>query len=98
MQMEEVGRFDPNIPVRRQGVAAEIDWDHYARLARSKPGVPLLVARNVRESLQKSLRQRDRYPWVDDTGRVRVMSRNGSRNAAGVYFADVWFVWEREEG
>lgn len=95
--MEEVGKFVRNMPVPRQGVAAHVDWDHYVRMARTQPGVPLLVAKNVRESLQKSLRQRNRYPWIDDTGRIRVMTRDGARDDAGVYWADVWFVWEPKE-
>ena len=97
MPMEEVGSFVTQLPPSRAGVRGEVDWDAYAMRARRQPGRPLLVARGVRESLIKSVRQRDRSPFIDASGRILVNARNGARDEAGKYVADVYFVWRPRE-
>ena len=95
--MEVVGKVVPrdHVPLPRQGTAAIVDWDTYAQLARSKPGEMVLVAKKVRESTQKSLRQRDRYPFVDDKGRVKIVARGGERDETGVLYSDIYFRFDR---
>lgn len=91
--MDEVGSFVSALPPSRGGIRGEIDWDAYALRARRQPGRPLLVARGVRESLIKSVRQRTRPPFIDHLGYIEVNARNGARDDQGRYAADVYFTW-----
>lgn len=68
-----------------------INWDEFvdvAKLAKS----PVFVAKNIRETQVKSMRQYTRAPFVQEDGHVHIALRN-STIKDGVRVGEVYFQW-----
>lgn len=74
------------------------DWDALVIKAQSNPGGLLLAATQVPETTIKSLRQRNRAPFVTNGGTLVINQRNLSvDDATGKPCADVYFTWVLDE-
>lgn len=86
------GQVVRKIPPVSRPARTTIEWDASARLAKLTKQ-PVLAATHVRNTLVKSVRQRQRPPFVTDEGRIIVKLRN-STIEDGVRYGDVYFEWE----
>lgn len=91
------GEFVTELPPHGRDTA-HYDWDALAVKAQSNPGGLLLAAKQVPLSLIKSLRQRNRAPFVMDGGTLAVIQRNTTHVVAdGKTYADVYLKWTTDQ-
>jgi hypothetical protein len=74
------------------------NWDRMAALAKANPGKTVLAGKHVRDSLVKSVRKRNRPPFVTSEGEIIINLRNSTIEADGVRYGDVYFSWKPKEG
>ena len=87
------GKAAAGLPPRRGVRKGPYDWDDKARLAQKNPGVAVLAAEHVPESLTKSVRTYRNPPFVQTGGRIIVNVRNSALEPDGVRYGDVYFTW-----
>jgi hypothetical protein len=94
MEGNIVGKLPP-----RASRGPDYDWDSMALLAIKHPGEAVLAAEHVSDSRVKSLRGYNRYPFIQENGRIIIAVRNSSVEEDGIRYGDVYFVWqESREG
>lgn len=86
------GKLYDSVP--RPNLAKDgIDWDSKALLARENPGQGVLAGKDMPESRARSLRVRNREPFVTDEGRIVVSVRDSYLTATGRRYGNIWFEW-----
>lgn len=93
--MEE-GKVVRDVPKPTRVSKYGINWDHHANLARLTKQ-PVLAGTHIRNTQVKSLRQYNRAPFVDETGRIVIKLRNSHIEEDGLRYGDVYFEWEPTE-
>jgi hypothetical protein len=88
------GHIVGKLPPRASRRGEDYDWDAMALLAIKHPENAVLAAEHVPESRVKSLRGYTRYPFIQDTGHIRIAVRNSTMEDDGIRYGDVYFQWE----
>lgn len=86
------GEIVDAIPAPSRTSKSRINWDDQVQIARLT-GRPVLAGTHIAETQAKALRQRDRYPFRDDTGHIFIALRNSQIEDDGRRYGDLYFEW-----
>jgi len=94
--MTNKGKVVREVPKVNRASRSKYDWDTPARLAKLS-GQPVLAGEHISDSLVKSLRQRERAPFRDHEGHMKIQLRNSKIEDDGIRYGDVYMQWVPNE-